>query len=316
MLSTLLQLEPTRAAAAGAEQSKLDLIMADVQEMKQDVKEMKQDVKEIKQDVKRVLQLSEDMQKSLAVLTRVVSNLNKRTVPTTFLLMDEDAARRAQKLGDSAASKAMRGGLIYKSLERLDALYSSASAFAKNPAKETMSMILTQLQENMLMYLCCECCMEPQQGGGVWPITIHRPKLQDPEHPLLPLLPLAKAAVTAGRIVNAGLTIGRCFGYPTPSINDQYFTQANEFLDKAGDATFSGEEFQRLQEKVSEYWPTKEDANGSKGSADGSSFSIHEFERFLDSADGDKRWKLILQCVVDGQGNKVYVCEKCENTVV
>ena len=228
------------------------------------------------------------------------------------------------------ASHPMKLALVDKGLDRLNELYSSVSAFAADPAAKTKAMILDVLHEKMLMYLCCECCKEPQEGdGSVWPITIDSPK-----EVVFPLLPLAKVAVHFCRVVNVGLQVGKCFGLPTPSIDDKYLREAGSFLDKAGDATL--QDFELLQELVSSHWPAKHSAadqmsaakeraasdsekrgGSSSVSASGSSFSISEFESFLSSAKGDpaSSWKKVLQCVIDDDGNKLYVCKACEKQV-
>ena len=48
------------------------------------------------------------------------------------------------------------------------------------------------------------------------------------------ILPLAHAAVTAAKVVNVGMQVGRMFGFPTPVVSSSTLNSASDYVDTLG----------------------------------------------------------------------------------
>ena len=281
-------------------QSKLDLILKSTQESLINTRIIINDISEIKD--------------SLSTLTKIVKNLNIRNTPTTFLLMDHSSIEQSKKvLNDpSRGADVTRKECLKSGIKRLGGLFESVSKFVADPLEETKNLIVDKLHDKMYLYLTCECCFQPQQDDSVWPVVISSPKEVVPK-----ILPLAKAGILAARGLNMGLQIGKCFGFPLPSIDDKNFSDASEFLKGLEDSTL--DDYDKLQDLVSKHWGSTSDHNDKKNdntplNSNEDNFAIKEFERFLlsDKCDPNKTFERLLQVTITNSGDKLYICRDCE----
>ena len=122
----------------------------------------------------------------------------------------------------------------------------------------------------------------------------------------------------AARGLNIGLQIGKCFGFPLPSIDGKNFSDATDFLNRVGESTL--DDYDYLQDLVKQHWGHNNNNNNNNNnntslSVNSNDFSIHEFETFLSQCDPTHTHSSLLQCVYkeEGQqrGDKIYICKQC-----
>ena len=238
-------------------------------------------------DVKTVITLSEELKEAIGSLQNYFfSSSNQRNVPTTYIILDSSAVLKSKSEGISSSSsnsddddnsKKSRISMMRDGLERVNDIMTSVSDFVDNPGAVAKKVLEDKLNDSLHMYLLCECCREPQEGGR-WPVVLKQPKTQMPG-----ILALAKVGLTIARGINCGLAIGKCFGLPLPSVDDANFTGAREQLNQMGVATL--DDYKKLQTATANCWGTSSDGNGVKGSgtSNDDGFAIAEFERLLES---------------------------------
>ena len=281
-------------------QSKLDELLKLALENKNKVNEITTEIKEFRKE----------FQSSLSVLTKIVTNINKRNTPTTFLLIDVFSVQQSKnqnKNNNTNNSQSTNLECFLKGINKVKSVFDSVHQFVTDPVETTKSSMIDKLHDQMFLYLVCENCLQPQEGHN-WPKTITKPKEIVPK-----VLPLAKAGLIAMRGVNFGLQIGKCFGIPVPSVGDENFSQLSEFFDNLGKGSL--DDYDLLQDLVGDHFGNNNNNNNNQSlSARNNNFSMNEFEKFLlsDNCDKNRDFERLLQCVVNKDGEKIYICRECE----
>ena len=107
-------------------------------------------------DVQQVLRVSQETQATLMgqlnVLQRTVVGLAKRKVPTSFCIVDWATIQNQTPEN------------IKSSQDRMSRIYDMLN----NPTETAKEIFLADMQDAVGIFLLCECCCRPQQGG-VWP---------------------------------------------------------------------------------------------------------------------------------------------------
>ena len=202
-----------------------------------------------------------------SVLKTLVTNINSRVVPTSFILLNKDLSGTSQVTS------------LYRAL--------------MHPGDVIQSKFRSLVMNKIYLYLLCEVCFEPQDDYG-YPIEVHEPKKN-----VWKLLPLAQATLVTIKLLNVGLKIGRCFGFPTPVLHDSMLHEASSFLDAFDSKTLLP--YQQLQQVVTSSLDLKAADN----------FTISELEILINREDPQQMWKRFLTKYTLPSGDFLYCCKNC-----
>lgn len=193
---------------------------------------------------------------------------------------------------------------LTQGLSNLQKLYS----FYKDPVAKIKEKLSEACSHRFKLVLACDCCLQPQNGCEY--------EIREPKQHLAPLLVYANATILAARGLNMGLSCLKLFGLPAPSIADENFREAKEFLASLNEGTLDN--FDHVQKKVLEAVELMH--NEESGGEVKWSVSLGEkgscqkhFERFLDSVDREKKWEKHLYRAMGDGGFVHYVCKDCED---
>lgn len=277
-----------RADGIEAVLHKLDVVHVDVRDTKEMVREV----------LKCTHAMHEDMVRGFGILKRAIFTTSSRNCPTTICILDPSMM--------STAELAVTNGL--SKMRRL-------MNFASAPVSGIKEAIISATQTTYYMALVCECCFTPQYNmadalmnmseartskSNPYPAAIREPNVH-----LASIAMYANCTLLAARAINMGLSIGRLFGIPTPSMSDKKFVEASQFLEDLSTGTI--DQFPDLQAKVAQAATVGGTGVSSAGDTD---YCKRQLEAFLTKVDPNKDYGG-LNMVNDDEGFTYFVCRDC-----
>jgi len=232
--------------------------------------EIKQKLDNISDEIEKIIPY---MVGQFSVLKTLVTNINCRVVPTSFILLNKEFSGTSQVTS------------LYRAL--------------MHPGDVIQSKFRSLVMNKIFLYFLCEVCFEPQDDYG-YPIEVHEPKKN-----VWKLLPLAQATLVTIKLLNVGLKIGRCFGFPTPVLHDSMLQEASSFLDAFDSKTLLP--YQQLQQVVTSSLDLK--ATDTPNLKD--NFTISELEILINREDPQQLWKRFLTRYTLPSGDFLYCCKNC-----
>jgi hypothetical protein len=169
--------------------------------------------------VQLTLEGKKELARSVAVLRNTITNVNHRTFPTAFVLLDKEALLQLAKAGDGD-----RDGDGYEADNSQSLKHTATSIMSRatslfgalsQPTRTVTDAMKAALRKEEHVALVCELCRRPQ-GLPDGCYTISRPI-----ETVGKILPLARAGMQLVFLANTVSSVGRVFGLPTPVLSDQ-----------------------------------------------------------------------------------------------
>lgn len=240
-------------------------------------------------------ELRNQIRRSLKELELFITELDRRSCPTTFVLLDAD-------LLDEPTSDRKQ-----TAVSRTIALFRCLSS----PMDTLKECLNRQLLRKYYIALVCELCGQLPDKDFYYVVT--EPKF------VSRVLPMAQAGLRLVATLNTIAKLGTCFG--VPSLDHSTIQEVKEFLSSLG--TNSLAEFNALQSKVEQCLRERRVDNGHSvidGSILGEAnvedgYCLREFESWLSIIDMKKTWGRLSRIVVaNSEANTnsvVFACPEC-----
>lgn len=118
-------------------------------------------------------------------------------------------------------------------------------------------------------------------------------------------VPLAKAAMRAGMVVNGAASLGRMFGFPVPKIPSEVFEACGTGIQALQQGS-SVEEYTVVEEKLA--------ANDGEPTEKAKGYLQRQLCKFLDDNDPDQDWAGLSRVMLS-EGSSIWCCAGCCRTM-
>jgi ankyrin repeat protein/tRNA A-37 threonylcarbamoyl transferase component Bud32 len=279
-------------------------------------KETLSSVNAIVQQVKHVTELVEEsiglIERTQEVLLRGLFEVQENTVPTVFIILNEKLLPESKSSSSDQSPEVMPpfdkvsawitklGRVKDKIAEVVDSV-SSAVADPYAAMKDHVASFFEG--KPVYLYLVDEFTMQPvipEEKDPKYPIEITSPAEFVPR-----LLPLMKIGLKAVSVANGIAGLGRLFGYPVPTIPDEYLKKVRNFVGDLGMES-SIAEFPTLK-KIVDSRILDEKSNIEVKRVYGA--TLQDFKSMLKGCDADGKFCGLFR-VMTPQGNCIWVTEE------